>query len=273
MANFYVILGAIVLAAGTALSIAASVLAGKAQDRSMTLLSGLPVPAAPRQLFGVGNPAASPVYGIMWATIYSASMLCSLFLLVAGISGSIISKAHEDDLFNGAACVASAFIVTCVWPMTFRLSNLPRDGRHLVWPLWMSVTIVVVAGLLGLWGLVIYQPSLKGELAVTLLVGLPWSFFVGWLLIAVSVGVSIGYTAENHSGFDEFKPSHEQNTWFGPLIATGAIAILAGSLGEPGLSVPGVAYVLFLKIDWRHGLALGAAVLGVIGGLVRISFS
>jgi hypothetical protein len=206
----------------------------------------------------------------MWASIYTLCIVSSVFLLIAGITESIIPESHGESCFNGAACLGAALIVTAAWPTTYNLSDIPRKGRHLVWPLWAAVAIVAIAGFLGLWGLAIYQPSLKGEAAITFMVGLPWSFFTGWLLIATSVGIAIAYTAENHAGIDEFKTTHEAETWFGPLIATGTIAVLSISLGEPFLSLPALAYTLFLKLDWRHGLAVGAAVLGLLGGLLRV---
>lgn len=274
MTFFLIVAAAVILAGGTTFSIAASVISSSSgQYKGTGILSRLPVPAAPRQFLGSGLPSESPVYYLMWSAIYTLCIVSSVFLLVAGLTESVIPESHGDVCFNGATCLGSALIVTAVWPMTYNLSDIPRHGRHLVWPLWMAVTIVAVAGFLGLWGLAIYQPSLRGEAAITLMVGLPWSFFTGWLLVATSVGIAIAYTAENHSGVDEVKPGREPETWFGPLITTGTIAVLSISYGEPFLSLPSIAYTLFLKLDWRHGLAMAAAAVGLIGGLIRVALN
>ena len=120
-------------------------------------------------------------------------------------------------------------------------------------------------------GLAIYQPSLKGDAAITLMVGLPWSFFT--VVARRHIGRNRNRIPANHSGVDEVKPGREPETWFGPLITTGTIAVLSISYGEPFLSLPAIAYTLFLKLDWRHGLAMAAAALGLIGGLIRVALN
>ena len=274
MVVFLVIMSSVILAGGTGLSLAASAISLKGNDKQTALLSKMKIPSAPRGFLGQGdNPGSSPVYGIMWTIIYAVNIASSVFLLLAGLSNTIIPESDADACFNASACMGAAFIATSAWPMTYELTNShsASPGRHLTWPLWMSVAIVAVASVLGLWGLHIYQPALKGDLAVFLLLSVPWSFFVGWLLIATAVGIAMAYSADIHGGPREYYDSVEPDTWFGPLLATSVVAIIAGSYGEPFLALPAVLYTLFIRLDWKHGLAFGAAVLGVAGGFIRMA--
>lgn len=251
-------------AALLAVGIAASLVGSQSSSggKARSILDTINLAFTPRGCFGSGT--SSPVFWVMWTTIYTLNALSAFYLTIRGFAEDDDGSGRDDNLFNASAILGAAFFLTCVWSPLFSKAHR-GDYQVESWTLWFSTVVIAVAAVMAIVGLAWLHPGLHSERELGIFVGVPWSIFAGWLIAATGIGLNLAVANENHSEHrgDQKEPSVE------PILAALAAAIAAGLLGSPALAVPVLVACFFVSFTWASGVAGLLAVLGIIAGAVR----
>lgn len=264
-----ILMRALFLAAAAMITVGlAASLTSSQVGKSSSSLSGRIVDVArlaftPRGCFGSGT--TSPIYWIMWATIYALNTISAGYLLIRGLFESHDGSDRDDDLLNGASFVGAAFFLTSVWASVFNKAY--RDERQLAgWALWFAACIIAVAAILVVVGIALYRPGLNASRDIGIFVGVPWDIFAGWLIAAGSIGFNLAFANENHT---EHRKQEDKEPSIEPVIGALIAAIAAGVLGSPLLALPMLVACFFVKVTWASAVAAVVALLGIVAGGVR----
>ena len=250
-----------VLTVGIAASIVGS-WTGSGGGTAGLIVNTVNVAFTPRGCFGTGS--SSPLFWVMWTTIYTLNTITALYLAIRGFVEADDGSDRDDALFNASAVLGAAFFLTSVWPVVF--GRAYKGDMHVAsWSLWLSTVIITVSTMLGLVAVVWLHLGLQANLEVGIFIGVPWSIFVGWMIAATGIGFNLSISNDNHSEHrnDQKEPSVE------PVVAALIAGIASGLLGSPGLALPMLVACFFVSFTWASGLAGLFALLGVIGGAVR----
>jgi hypothetical protein len=219
---------------------------------------------SPRGFLGSGPPGKSPVFGLMWGTIYAGQ----LYLAVAVLIAAFRNDASTDPvaLFTACACCFSATSVAAFWTPVFTLNT--RAGFV------ASTVLLIVCALLATTGAIsakaflnanIYQPFV--EVGLTFL-----GLFAGWTIVAS--GLSIGITTRVYDrGISSKSASADDAPSLSPLIVSVIVSVLAIVFACPALPLPLFVALFFVRglfQRWTLWSALAVCAVGIGVGVAMV---
>ena len=219
---------------------------------------------SPRGFCGSGPPGKSPVFGVMWSSIYLSQLYFSIVLLITALQNSVF---HDQvALFTACACVFSSTTIAAFWTPVFTSNT--KTGFVLASILLIScATIATIGAVAG-------KPFLNPEFDDPLIdAGLTFiSFFAGWTLVAS--GLSIGITVRAYDrGVGAKSTDAEDAVSFFPLALSVLAAVVAILFAVPVLPLPLLIALFFVKDlfkRWTLWIAAIVSVVGIVVGIVMV---
>lgn len=218
-----------------------------------------PVPWSPRGFGGKGEVGSSPIFGVMWGSIYTGQLFYAILLLITAAQGNV---SDENLIFNQCACVYGGFLMASVWSPLF--AEVTRASFVLA-----SIVLLLTAGMV-LVAAAVAKPFFVESWWNTV-GGCVTSCFAGWATVAA--GLSVGITTRIYNRGINSGKSNELEYSFFPLVLSVILAVLAITFANPIIPVPLFFTTFFLKgiySDWWIFGATIVCVLGVASGTAMI---
>jgi len=199
-----------------------------------------PVSWSPRGIWGLGDVGKSPIFGIMWTSIYLLSAVLATALTIEGSQHRI--SQDPDRQLTCCGLLFSGLAASSLWPVV-----IGEPGKCALVAASMQLCIVAITTLCG----AILSKVFLMDVWFDVLCGMTLSLFSGWAIVATGLNIGIVTFAYNH-GKGAQQPENAYS--FAPLILSvllGAIAIL---FANPILPAPLLISTFFMKgvlEDWR----------------------
>lgn len=221
------------------------------------------VPWSPKGFGGIGSAGSSPVFGILWSTIYTGEFVYGVALIFEAASGRI--EPDSKMLFSHAACVYSALLVSSLWP--------PLFAEQKRWCFVAASIMLVFTAFVGVVGAIQAKPFVAAT-GWHRFGGAVTSIFAGWLVVAAALSVGIVTRAYNR-GVERGESNPSERTFF-PLVLSVLLAVLATFFRNPLLPAPLFVALFFVSgifSDWRIWTAATVCGLsiGVVAALLQIA--
>jgi hypothetical protein len=212
---------------------------------------------SPRGFGGRGD--ASPVFGLMWGTIFASQAVSAVVTIVVTLLGSDATDLYA--LFNGVACASAALALCAAWQPVFVIDE--------PWSFAFATSLLALAAVFAGVGAVSGKAFL-GPTWWETLAGASTQLFSGWLLTAA--GLSLGITTRSYNrGVNA--PASDAGTSYFPLVLACVACIASALFAMPLYAVPIALTFLFIPntfVDWRLWTGLLVALVGVALGAVMV---
>lgn len=187
---------------------------------------------------------------VIWVPIYFLTFITVLCQLLYQLDASRWSVASLE----ANALIAGAWACSSLWTYFFSLA----DSRNLNDGLGLAAVFLVLAAVCALAAVVVERSWQSAEWMQILTIGLPFSLFAGWLILAASLSVGVAIASDNRApdkcgedgGFLELR---EIEVWerAAPVIVVLCVGVLAIWLGDLVLLLPVIWGVFFMNNDVR----------------------
>ena len=174
---------------------------------------------------------------------------------------------------NALICVT--WIACSLWIWFFSLADSKNIKDGLGWAAWLLIVAVVCALSAVCWE----QSWRSGSVVRVLSVGVPFSLFAGWLLLAASLSLGVFLASETRP--PDRCPEDEEDgelvqvrdpgmeVWVPPTLAV-AIGAFAIGLPDPVLPVPLLWGLVWVNRSRGQVLAALLAVVAILGAVLRV---
>lgn len=201
-----------------------------------------PVPWSPRGFGGSGERGRSPVFGLMWGTIFLTQFVFSISIFVYALRQEDV--VDEQSIFNQCACTAASFLLASVWT--------PLFSEEKTWTFLLSSVLLITSSIISTCGAVFSKPFFVEEW-YAVFGGVATTFFAGWCIVAAGLSVGIVTRVNNH-GLDAPERKDTPKSSFFPLVLSVISIVLAIVFANPVLPVPLLITLLFvpgITNDWK----------------------
>lgn len=210
-----------------------------------------------------GDRQQSPLFGIMWATIFvSSGFVLPLYLVIIGLVDDY-QFPRQDDLFNAMSFFGAAFVTVSGWAPVFAM----RAGNSA----WVAASLLLLASVLALTSVALYRPFLVEVWHLSLFLGIPLEFATGWICTAAALGTSFAALSQDYGNNPEPTIEQSSRASYTPLIIASVLAILATVLGAPVLPLPFVIALLYARQTFLHAGALMVGIVGICLAVLHVT--
>ena len=219
-----------------------------------------PVPWSPRNLGGGGSSGKSPIFGFMWSAIFATQFAFAIAVLINALQGHEVRD--PVALFNQAACVGGALLLSALWS--------PLFTEERTWTFVLASVLLVVTAVMTSVAAAVAKPFFMDEW-YTMLGGIATTLFAGWTLVAAGLSVGI-VTRINNRGINAAEPKVAQSSYF-PLVLSVVAAALAIVFANPIFSLPlllTLPFVPGILKDWRVWVPAIVCAVGIASGVAMV---
>jgi len=206
----------------------------------------------------LGRGVKSPVFGVMWAVIYTWCVVCIVSTIVAGL-GRQIAQDSQRLCFSCLLCFL-AFLLASFWEVVYI--------QEKAWGfIASSALLLVAASALGVASFLV-TPFLHTNLSwFENTCGIFFAFFFGWVLVAfaISLGTVTRYYNRGSSRLDDDESSY----W--PFSLGILVLILCCAFANGFIAIPMFVASFFFKgyvNRWQIWSSSILALMGLVSGVV-----
>lgn len=205
----------------------------------------------PRGFLGRGR--RSPLFALMWMTIYVSHFVLALVLAATSIAAPVSSA----GLFNVCACAAAGLQLGAFWE--------PLFSEKRPWTFSAAALVLACVALVTLVGAAISRP-LGGGTPLETFAATAVSFFAGWA--AVAFVLSVGITTRVYNRGVDAGAAATGATSCAPLVLSLVLTAVAVSTGNPVVLAPLCLALFFVVPDFLIWCAALVCVCGIAGAVL-----
>ena len=220
-----------------------------------------PVPWSPRGLFGKGDGAKSPVFGIMWGSIFFTQFVFSVAIFVYAVLQRDVSDVQS--MWNQCACVAGSLLMASVWT--------PLFSEERKWTFLVSSILLVSTAFVSTCGAILAQPFFTSEWYL-IFGGVSTTILSGWSIVAAGISIGVVTKVYNH-GLNVPERNDSQTSSLFPLVLSIITSILSILFANPVFPIPLLVTLIFIpKIlsDWKIFVSAIVCIVGICVGVGMI---